>query len=92
MKLEELTRRQVRYWLFRFRTAESGGAPAKGAPAGIRKRFEDHPHFGGWANYGVTWDVSETDSFVLVPLRTSLEIQWNTEAMASARELPKPEE
>jgi hypothetical protein len=85
-------RRQVRYWLFRFRTAAEGGASAKGAPSGLRERFEDHPHFGGWENYGVTWDVSDDDPSVLVPLRVSLEVQWNTEAMASARELPKPEE
>ena len=93
MITNELTRRQVRYWCFRFRTAsEKGGAPALGAPRGLRKRFEEHAHFGGWENYGITWDVSDTDPFTLVPLRISLEVQWNTEAMASARELPKPKD
>jgi hypothetical protein len=91
MKLEDLTRRQARYWYFRFRTAAEAGAPAKGAPAGLKKRLEAHPYFGGWEGFGITWDVGD-DPFSPVPLRISLEVQWNTEAMASARELPKPEE
>jgi len=89
-KLDSLTRRQVRYWLFRFRTAEDGGAPAEGAPVGLRARFEKHPHFSNWHNFGVTWDVG-SDPYVLVPLKYSLEQQWNTEAMASARPYPGTE-
>jgi hypothetical protein len=88
--MTELTRHEVRYWLFRFRTAETGGASAEGAPLGLRERFEGHPHFSGWSSFGVTWDVAE-DPFVLVPLRHSLEEQWNSQAWAAARPMPGDE-
>lgn len=88
-ELTSLTRRQVRYWLFRFRVeTESKGAPAEGAPVGLREYFEEHAHFLGWEVFGITWDVSADDPYVIVPLRHSLETMWNTEAMSTARELP----
>ena len=84
-----LTRHTIRYWCFRFRTAaEPDGNSAKGAPLGLRKQFEAHPHFGGWEEFGIKWDVAADDPYTIVPLRHSLDILWNTEMMASARELP----
>ena len=87
MPLGDLERKEIRYWLFRFRTAATGGDPATGAPRGLRKRFEDHPHFVSWESFGMTWDVGD-DPWTLVPLKHSLEEQWNTEAMNSARPWP----
>lgn len=91
--MTKLTRHDVRYWCFRFRTAaEPGGNSAGGAPPGLRKQFEKDPHFGGWENFGMTWDVATEDPYRIVPLRFTLEQTWNTEAYASARDLPNRQE
>lgn len=89
--LQDLPRSKVRYWCFRFKTEEDGGADASDAPKGLKKLFEDMRWFTKWTEFGITWDVDENDAFDIVPLKTSLEEQWNTEAMASMRELPVPE-
>ena len=84
-----MTRRQTRYWFFRFQTElEEGGTSANGAPTGLKQHYEAHPHFGGWKSFGVTWDLDKKDLEVIVPLRYSLESEWNREVSASARELP----
>jgi len=82
------TRRRVRYWFFRFRTEVTGGAPATGAPRGLRAKWEADPYFGGWENFGVTWDL-DVEGTRIVPLRHSLEQTWNNEAWANARDLPR---
>jgi len=84
-----LTRHEIRYWCFRFNTAtKPEGSPATGSPTGLRKDFENNPHFGGWEGFGVTWDVDKEDPYRIVPLRHSLDTQWNTEMSSSARDLP----
>ena len=86
-----MTRREIRYWFFRFRTElESDGASAEGAPEGLREQYENHPHFGGWDNFGVTWDLDSDDVDVIVPLRFSLEQQWNSEIASLAKPFPLP--
>lgn len=86
----DLGRRKMRYWMSRFkRELETDGAvPADEAPAGMKAGWEADPHFGGWENFHITWDVDEEDFTRVVPLRFSLEQQWNTQAWANARELP----
>jgi hypothetical protein len=81
-------RRDLRYWCFRFRTEANGGDPATGAPKGLKSKVEDDQHFGGWQQFGVTWDWDD-DGRRIVPLRFSLEQTWNTQAWASARDLPE---
>lgn len=83
-----LTRRKLRYWCFRFHTEATGGASADEAPPGLREEVEAHPHFGGWDQFGVSWDFDPDDHTRIVPLRHSLLEQWNTQAWASARDLP----
>ena len=87
-----MTRREIRYWFFRFKNAlEVEGASDEGAPSGLKEHYEEHPHFGGWENFGVTWDLDPEDVEVIVPLRYSLEQQWNTEIASLARPFPVPE-
>jgi len=86
-----MSRHSIRYWFFRFRTEEDGGAPAEGAPPGLKQEYEGNPHFGGWSNFGVTWDVDATEGGRIVPLRVSLESRWNSEAWANARPMPEQE-
>jgi hypothetical protein len=89
--MSDTPRRELRYWCFRFKQETDGGAPATGAPAGLRAELEADEFFGGWANFGVTWDWDSTGHRV-VPLRYSLEQQWNAEAWASARPIPAGKE
>ena len=88
-----MTRRQLRYWFFRFKTElEPDGVPAEGAPEGLKEEWEDHPYFGGWDKFGVTWDLAEDSTDTIVPLRYSLEQQWNAEVAKSARPFPLPQQ
>lgn len=78
MKLDDMTKRQVRYWLFRFKTElEDDGASASDAPRGLRKLFEGMEWFQGWNNFSVTWDVNHEEPFRIIPLKVSLDEQWN---------------
>jgi len=88
-----MTRREIRYWFFRFKTEmEVGGASATDAPPDLKEHYESHPHFGGWEKFGMTWDLDEKDVEVIVPLRYSLEQEWNRQVAALARDLPVSEE
>lgn len=90
MRLKELDRRQIRYWLFRFRTeTEAGGAKAKGAPRGLRKLFQELPGFDGWAKFGVTWDVGEEDPFSIAPRKYTIHEEWNATLRRVVVDLPK---
>lgn len=88
LRLRKLPRKVVRYWCFRYRTAEEGGAAANGGPSGLKAFMEGREGFTSWSQFGVTWDVREWEPLVIKARSRSIEVEWNTEAMASARELP----
>lgn len=77
MNLEELPHRKVRYWLFRFRTECDKGVSAAEAPEGLKIKFENLEWFQGWENFGISWDVHADDCFRIVPLKQSLDDDWN---------------
>lgn len=77
MKFEELPRRKIRYWLFRFRTEDDGGTSSDDAPVGLKEKFEGLEWFQGWHNFSVVWDIHEEDFFRIVPLAESIDDQWN---------------
>lgn len=89
-----MTRRQIRYWFFRFHQQALGEDKSgmDGPPEGFKEEWESHPYFGGWDNFSITWDLADESVDTIVPLRFSLEQQWNTEASKTARELPTVEE
>lgn len=89
-----MTRRQIRYWFFWLHQEALGEDKSESAspPEGFREEWEAHPHFGGWANFSVTWDLAPESVETIVPLRYSLEQQWNTEASKTAMDLPIVEE
>ena len=87
----KLPRRQVRYWLFRFKTeAEAGGVVAEGSPGGLRDHFEGHKHFLGWGLFNESngWDVDETDPLMIVPLRRGSADLWEEVVAVEARDFP----
>ena len=70
-------RKQVRYWLFRLKTAADGGPKAAGTPRGFRAHFKESEHFDGWENFGVTWDVVPEDPIVTCPRYESVNEEWD---------------
>lgn len=87
-----MTLMDTRYWCFRFKTETEGGPSADEAPEGIRETYEASAAFGGWAKFGVTWDLMETEEGekVITPLKESLWTAWSTECRKNAREVPPP--
>jgi len=90
-----MTRRQIRYWFFRFHAVAVGddkSITTDDAPPGFSEEWEAHPYFGGWDKFGINWDLAPGSTSIIVPLRYSLESEWNREVSASARELPTANE
>ena len=90
--MEELGRRQVRYWLFRFRTQAEGGSKANDAPPGLRETFEEHRgsktkrEF--WLAFAVSWDVGENNPLEMVSRKFSVWEEWNAILRQSVKTLP----
>ena len=85
--LNELNRKQIRYWCFRFYTESTGGDKAVGAPVGLKEHFESLDWFSDWKSFGIKWDVRPENPLDMVPLKQSLESQWNMEITKSTRML-----
>ena len=86
--LQDLPRRVVRYWCFRFATEAAGGATAADAPEGLKEHFEALRWFPGWLTFAVKWDVAAADPLDIRPLRRSLEAAWDDVVKAEAKEIP----
>ena len=94
MSVTSLTRRQVRYWLFRKFNEANGGASSEGAPSELINSFEGMAAFsfcGGWASFGNKWDISTEEPWGIVPLEKSLLAQWNEYCEKNAREFTPKE-
>ena len=77
-KSKELTKRQIRYLLFRLRTEELGGAKAPTKfPRGFKKTFTDQSKFRGWVGFSVSWDVDDDSPWTIVFREKSIEEEWN---------------
>ncbi len=86
-----MTRRNVRYWLFRKQNEAEGGAKARGAPPGLYRRFEAQPAFvlaGGYKSFARTWDVDREDPFKIVPRDRSIAEEWNAHLAETATPIP----
>lgn len=59
-----LPRRRIRYWLYRFKNEEQGGALSNGSPDGLRDHFERLPGFDGWEQFAVSWDIPHLSNCV----------------------------
>jgi len=87
-RLSNLTKRQVRYWCFRFKTEADGIRSAEGAPEGLKRHFESLEWFTSWKDFTVTWDVVESSPLQIRPLKESAEKIWNRVLEENAKELP----
>jgi hypothetical protein len=87
-KYLELPGRQVRYWLYRFRTNAEGGAPATGAPRGLKPHFEKLPGFRGWKEFANTWDVDKDKPFDIYSRQFTELQEWEATLEKVLRDLP----
>jgi len=95
--MNNLTRRNIRYICFRLQTEASGGDASIGNgimthAKEIKKHMESQSNFGGWKNFGITWDVDNKAFLVVVLLTKSIESEWNIVVESEAKELPKTKE
>ena len=94
-KIEDLTKRQVRYLCFRLQTEIEGGNKASKEAAGlmsfidkIKEHMEEQDDFGGWSKFAKTWDVDEKSPLVVVKRTSSIYTDWNKILKGEAKELP----
>ena len=96
-------RRQVRYKLFRLRTEALTTAAAETDKTGkvkithsevdddFKDKFIGNPVFGltnGFADFSVTWDVSEENPYAMVSRDKSVDQEWNEHLEAVVKDLP----
>ena len=87
-----MNRRQTRYWLFRIQTEQNGGTLAEGVPDGLKESYENDSFFrivGGWKGFCRTWDVAETEPFLLKPIKVDMWQDWEDHCASVAKEVPK---
>ena len=92
MKPESMTRKQVRYWLFRKKNELNGGVKAKGAPKGLFDKFEEQTVFqlaGGYTTFADTWDLDVSDKFKIVARTQSIMEEWNAHLEQVAKPIPE---
>ncbi len=95
-KIEDLTRRQIRYLCFRLQTEVEGGNKATSEEIGlmsfvdkIKEHMEEQEDFGRWNMFAKTWDVDEKSPLVVVKRTSSIYSDWNKILKEEAKELPK---
>lgn len=93
MSLFDLSRRKIRYWLFRAKKKEADGTPlGDDAPPGFRQEVEAMDGFTGWAYFAegapFGWDVSYEEPYVLVARNHSVNDEWNAELARTVKPLP----
>jgi hypothetical protein len=75
--LGRTTLRRARYWCYRFRNEETGGATADDAPAGFKKAVESMPGFMGWDLFADKWDIVGDNPFMIVYRLMSVWQEWD---------------
>jgi hypothetical protein len=88
MKKSEMTKKDIRYLLFRIRTEAEGATKAPPLPRGFKKGFEEQEHFDGWERFGITWDVIPADPWTTYRREKSLLQEHEEEMLAKVPVLP----
>lgn len=99
-----MTRKQIRYLLFRLKTQTDEGLDTPKLNKGFKKSFESQKKFQGWSSFGVTWDVGgrilnddnpihdttsiEESPWTIVLRDKSLDEAWNDVLRKVVPELP----
>jgi len=88
MELRELSRRKLRYRLYRI---QNGNPVDK--DDGIKQFFEGQEEFDGWHNFAVTWDVGKEGEFpkghwVSVSREKSMMEEWQEVVQDLVQDFP----
>ena len=86
-----MSRKAIRYWLFRKQNEVQGGAKAADTPTDVLSNFEKQPAFvlaGGYKTFAETWDLDRDDPLMIVPRNQSIADEWNEHLQAAAVPLP----
>lgn len=92
--IQELTRRQIRYLLFRLGTQEEGGSGLQDcaiAAAVVKDHFEQSiwlQRMGGFREFGSKWDVNEDEGLTIIPLDMPLVERWHSDIEGNVKDLP----
>jgi hypothetical protein len=96
LKLEDLTRRQIRYICFRLQTEFETGKTISVPKTGflslieeVKKHMEEQEDFSDWSKFAKTWDVDEKSHLVVVNRRSSIYSDWNKVLKEETKEIPK---
>lgn len=95
--MDDITRKDARYWMFRYQNEMGGGAAVEDDPKGLRQHFEDLPFFpalGGWKTFAQDWDLpegrrNEVAELIMTPRDKSIHEEWFSELLKGAKELPE---
>jgi hypothetical protein len=73
-----MTRREVRYQLYRIRTSEEGGSSHKAKD--LKEYYERQKAFTTWSGFARTWDVGDEGyHYEVVERKYTEEQEWNRE-------------
>ncbi|GAH00147.1 unnamed protein product [marine sediment metagenome] len=72
-----LSRREVRYHLYRIRTYEEGGSSHKANA--LKEYYERQKGFTNWSGFARTWDVGDEGHHKIVEREFTEEQEWNSE-------------
>jgi len=83
----KMTRSQVRYHLYRIRTAEEGGVPHNAEA--IKEFFENQKGCTKWIDFARVWDIDEEGKHYRIIRRSMTEEEeWLEQLKELAEELP----
>ena len=93
-RLGELTRKQVRYHLYRLKNEALGGSSTEDCKSIVKpllKFFKELQWFdilGGIEQFSIKWDVSEHDPLAMAPRDRSVLAEWHDELEPLINDLP----
>ena len=83
----QLSRREIRYQLYRIRTFEEGGSSHKAKD--LKEFFENQKGFTCWSGFARQWDLDqEGKHFRIIKRQFTEEQEWNYKLNSFAEELP----
>jgi len=83
----KLSRSQVRYYLYRIRTAEENGIEDK--ETNIKEFYQKQKGFTNWKEFARIWDIDEEGKHYRIIRRSMTEEEeWTSQLKLLARELP----
>ena len=85
---QDLPRRRLRYWCYRFQNAAEGGAKVTGAPKGLQAHVEGLAGFTGWDGFARQWDLDHGPQIAIVRRQFTVQEEWHAKLRQVVPDLP----